>query len=189
MAEDKSEFPKIKQEFQNKIANFQFPEGRFAKILTNLSTYEEALARQIFRLLDGNLNILKLMAYLFMVLFMIVPAINLVNLNLSRIWDRAPEIGIRKSYGASDGTLVLQFLTENIFITIIGGIISIFLTFIIISIINGMQILPDTFFRINLSVIFHSIFIAVIFGILSGVVPAWRMARMMPAEALNGGQK
>ena len=56
-------------------------------------------------------------ALLALMLFMLLPTINLVNLNLSRILDRASEIGVRKAFGASSRTLVGQFLIENLVLT------------------------------------------------------------------------
>ena len=54
-------------------------------------------------------------------LFMLLPAVNLVNLNLSRILERASEIGVRKAFGASSRTLVGQFVVENLVLTLLGG--------------------------------------------------------------------
>ncbi len=62
-----------------------------------------------------------LFATLFALLFMSLPAINLVNINISRILERSSEIGIRKAFGASSKTLVYQFVIENILLTLIGG--------------------------------------------------------------------
>ena len=56
-------------------------------------------------------------------MFMALPAINLVNLNVSRIMERASEIGVRKAFGASSRTLVVQFVVENLALTVIGGLI------------------------------------------------------------------
>ena len=47
-------------------------------------------------------------------LFLLLPTVNLVNLNVSRIMERASEIGVRKSFGASSWTLVGQFVVENV---------------------------------------------------------------------------
>ena len=44
---------------------------------------------------------------------MLLPTVNLVNINLSRILERASEIGVRKAFGASSRTLVGQFVVEN----------------------------------------------------------------------------
>ena len=48
---------------------------------------------------------------------MLLPTVNLVNLNVSRILERASEIGVRKAFGASSRTLVAQFLVENLVLT------------------------------------------------------------------------
>ena len=58
---------------------------------------------------------------LIMVLFMLLPTVNLVNINLSRILDRSSEIGVRKAFGASSRTLVGQFVVENVVLTLIGA--------------------------------------------------------------------
>ena len=54
---------------------------------------------------------------------MLLPAVNLININVSRIMERASEIGVRKAFGASSLTLVGQFVVENVLLTLIGGAI------------------------------------------------------------------
>ena len=56
-------------------------------------------------------------------LFITLPTMNLVSINLSRIMERASEIGVRKAFGASSRTLVGQFVMENVVLTVIGGAI------------------------------------------------------------------
>ena len=63
-------------------------------------------------------------------LFMTLPALNLVTLNLSRILERAPEIGVRKAFGAPKRTLIAQFVTENVILTLIGGALGFVFTII-----------------------------------------------------------
>ena len=70
-------------------------------------------------------------------LFMLLPAVNLVNLNVSRIMERASEIGVRKSFGASSLVLVGQFLVENLALTLIGGAIGLLLSVWLLWLVNG----------------------------------------------------
>jgi len=188
MAKNKKDFPLIKHEFQKHMENVEFPEGRYEYVLTNTSTYQEAIARQIFRRNDGNIQPFMMILLALMVIFMLLPTINLVNINISRIMERASEIGIRKSFGASSSTLVLQFIIENIIITFIGGFISLIMAAIILSIINQSELVPDTIFALNFRIFLISMGIAFFFGIFSGVYPAFKMSRLQPVEALLGGE-
>src|SRR5436305_14859400 len=60
--------------------------------------------------------------------FMLLPTINLVNINLSRILDRASEIGVRRAFGASSRTLVGQLLIENLVLRLIGAVLGLVLS-------------------------------------------------------------
>jgi putative ABC transport system permease protein len=55
---------------------------------------------------------------------MSLPALNLVNLNLSRMMERSSEIGVRRAFGATAGSLVLQLLVENLLLVAIGGLLA-----------------------------------------------------------------
>jgi len=117
---------------------------------------------------------------------MLLPTINLININISRITERASEIGVRKSFGASSATLVGQFLVENIFLTVIGGIIGFIASIIILKMLTESGLIAYADFHLNIRIFFYAIGCILFFGILSGVYPAWKMARMHPVNALKG---
>jgi len=108
-----------------------------------------------------------------------------VNVNVSRIMERASEIGIRKAFGAPVRTLLWQFIVENIFITFIGGAIALVLTLIIINLINNSGWITYADLTINGTVFMISLLVCLIFGLLSGVLPALRMSKLNIAEALK----
>ncbi|WP_207429765.1 ABC transporter permease [Pedobacter sp. SYSU D00535] len=133
--------------------------------------------------------------FIILLLFMLIPAISLINLNLSRIGERAEEIGVRKSFGATSATLVGQLVVENVILTLVGGIIGLALaayaTGLLVHIINTFDPLfkmPADSFIINWRVLALSIFSCLVFGLLSGVYPAWKMSKLNPVYALKGGQ-
>src|SRR5205807_3443579 len=95
---------------------------------------------------SGQLMALLLLAAL---LFMLLPTINLVNINISRIIERASEIGVRKSFGASSGKLVMQFVFENIILTLLGGIIGVIISLIAITFINHSDLIPNIELSMN----------------------------------------
>jgi putative ABC transport system permease protein len=122
-------------------------------------------------------------------LFVLLPTVNLVNINVSRIMERASEIGIRKAFGASSRTLVGQFVVENIMLTMAGGLIGLLLAVFVLRAINTSGIIPYAQLTVNGRVFLYGLALAAIFGVISGVYPAWRMSRLHPADALAGGRR
>ena len=120
-------------------------------------------------------------------LFMMLPALNLVNINVSRIMERSSEIGVRKAFGATGGTLIGQFLVENVFLTIIGGLLGLLLAYVALQLIGGSQILAYAHFELNWRIFGWALLVTLFFGVLSGVYPAFKMSRLQPVQALKGG--
>jgi putative ABC transport system permease protein len=114
---------------------------------------------------------------------------NLVNLNISRIFERVSEIGVRKAFGASTGHLVGQFIVENIVLSVLGGTIGFVLSLWALQLINGSGMIPNADFRMNPRIFLYGLGLAICFGVLSGAYPAWRMARLDPVEDLRGGPR
>jgi len=126
---------------------------------------------------------------LLMLLFMLLPAINLVNMNISRIFERVSEIGVRKAFGASTRHLVGQFIIENIVLALLGGLIGLVLSLFALQLINGSGMIANANFRMNPRIFLYGLGLSLVFGVLSGAYPAWRMAKLDPVEALRGGQR
>lgn len=120
-------------------------------------------------------------------LFMFIPAINLINLNVSRIMERASEIGVRKAFGASVRTLVGQFLVESLVLSLLGGIAGYLLAWGVLSAIETFGWIPYAQFVIDLKVFVAALLLMGVFGLISGVYPAFKMARMHPVAALKRG--
>ena len=122
---------------------------------------------------------------IFILLIMLLPTLNLVNINVTRIMERSSEIGVRKAFGASGLTLVGQFIVENIILTFLGFIIGIVLSFIILQVINNSDLIANLHLTINVTVLIYSLVACLVFGLLSGVYPAWRMSRLQVVNALK----
>ncbi|MCY1366196.1 Macrolide export ATP-binding/permease protein MacB [compost metagenome] len=120
--------------------------------------------------------------------FLIIPVLNLVNLNVTRIFERSSEIGVRKAFGAKTGHLLLQFLFENLIITFIGGVIGIMLTLALMQVLNTSEALGTAKLTFNLTLLIISLIITFVFGLLSGFLPAWRISQTPVAGALKSGQ-
>ena len=190
LARQRSDFPQIKAEYRQHLGEVEFLDDRVVEIHGGVETYFETLSRLFVGGFEqSNRSGLVIAVFILMLLFMLLPAINLVNINISRIYERSAEIGIRKAFGASSATLINQFITENVIITAIGGFLSLILALIVLRILNQSDIIPHLQLRINWRIFAVSLFITLVFGVFSGVIPAYRMARMQAAETLRGGEK
>jgi putative ABC transport system permease protein len=136
---------------------------------------------------DDRVAELLAIAVAFGLLFMSLPAINMANLNIGRILERAPEIGLRKSAGASRRVLAGQFIFENVMLSALGGLVALAIAPILLGLLN------DSLFAYGRLGLNGPVFVAafafvLVFGVLSGAYPAWKMARLEPAVALRGAQ-
>ncbi|MFC5479287.1 ABC transporter permease [Massilia suwonensis] len=121
-----------------------------------------------------------------MLLFMLLPALNLVNLNTGRILERRSEIGVRKAFGATSRQLAVQFVVENVLLCLAGGLIALAATAGVLAWLESAGLIPYLRVDLNLAVFGWGMLIATVFGLLSGVLPAWKMSRLDPVHALKG---
>jgi putative ABC transport system permease protein len=189
LARSRADFPKLRAEFKERLTHFVFDEPEFDRVVAGLDTPFDFVARGVIgNQLEKNPSvILRTVLITLALLFMILPTMNLVSINLSRIMERASEIGVRKAFGASSRTLIGQFIVENIVLTIIGGAIGFILSTIVLAAISRAEVIPYATFDVNLRIFLYGMILAAIFGVVSGVYPAWRMSRMNPVNALRGG--
>lgn len=138
---------------------------------------------------SDNLGLFYTICTVLALLFMGLPTLNLVNLNVTRILERSSEIGVRKAFGASGRVLVGQFLVENVVLSVLGGALGLGLAAGVLHLLNESHIVAYSQFGLNLRVFGWGGLLAVVFGLLSGVYPAWRMSKMNPVDALRGSGK
>ncbi len=178
----------IKSEFASRVARLSPPDPKvFQTISAGADTLFESVSRE---LVPGKQEaahgvLLKGILIALAILFMTLPALNLVNVNLSRILERASEIGIRKAFGASSRALVGQFLVENVVLTLFGAAIAWILSAVALRAVNQSGLVPYAEFHMNVRILAYGVLVALFFGALSGIYPAWRMSRMHPVEALR----
>jgi putative ABC transport system permease protein len=121
-----------------------------------------------------------------MVLFMLLPALNLVNLNTGRIMERRSEIGVRKAFGATSAQLVWQLVVENMLLCLAGGALGLAAARVVLWWLESSQLIPYLKVDLNLAVFGYGLLLSLLFGLMSGVIPAWKMSRLDPVHALKG---
>jgi len=189
LAHQRSDFPRIRDEFQTRLGQVEFLEpDRYDTIQGSLTTHWEELSRQVMNAEPAKTPFRRFLLTLggAALLFMSLPAINLVNINLSRILERSGEIGVRKAFGASRSALVGQFVIENVLLCLVGGAIGLVLSWAVLSAIGNAGLIPYARFTLNPRIFACGLFLATLFGVLSGIYPAWRMSRLHPVQALRG---
>lgn len=190
LARSRADIPAMQRAFEARLARYPVKDPKvYKEVRSGLDTTFESFARDVThnRLGDRAPALVRAVGAGIALLFMVLPVLNLVTLNLSRILERSSEIGVRKAFGAPRRALVGQFIVENIVLTVIGGALAFVLAIFVLHGIEQADIIPSAQFHLNLRVFAWGMLIAVVFGFISGVYPAWRMSRLDPVIALRGG--
>ncbi|MDE6651961.1 MAG: ABC transporter permease [Paramuribaculum sp.] len=130
------------------------------------------------------------------IILLLIPAINLSVITQSRLRRRVSEIGVRRAFGCTRSRVLLDILNENLFVTLIGGIIGLILSVVFAWIYcessmpsfgllsSGSNVTAGML--INWSTLGIAVLVCFVLNLLSAGVPAWRASRISPVEALGG---
>lgn len=116
------------------------------------------------------------------VIALMVGGIGIMNMMLVTVSERTAEIGLRKALGARPGVILLQFLIEAVIISLFGGIIGVLLGLgasYIASLLIGYS------FSFNPMTVMLALLFSLVVGVIFGLLPARRAAKMNPIEALR----
>lgn len=128
------------------------------------------------------LNIISAVLLVIAIITLIVGGIGIINILLVSVTERIREIGIRKALGAQKKDIIMQFITESIIMTGIGGLIGIAMGIGAGNLISIAISIPPT---VNFAVVIFAFLGSVILGMVFGVYPAKKAADLDPIEALR----
>jgi putative ABC transport system permease protein len=189
MARTAQDLPAIKQEILRVAKTVQYDDpAMFNRTRMWGDSKLELFARTLLgnETEDGGAGKLLTIIVVLMLLFMALPALNLINLNVGRIMERSSEIGVRKAFGATSRQLVAQLVLENVLLCLAGGVIGLACAAGVLWWLEGSGLIPYLKVHLNLAVFGYGLLITLVFGVLSGVIPAWKMSRLDPVHALKG---
>lgn len=132
-------------------------------------------------------------------ILLLIPAINLSSMTQSRLRRRVSEMGVRRAFGCTRWRLVREIITENLLVTLAGGLIGLLASIVM------AWLCADTLFANNdlmntstnltpgmllqWPVFFWALAACFVLNLLSSSIPAWRASRLNPTEAIGGLQK
>ena len=118
---------------------------------------------------------------------LIVGGIGIMNIMLVTVTERTREIGIRKAIGATRGTILTQFLMEAVVLCMMGCALGIFLSWAILQAVSTVTASVGLRFALNGGVVLVSVVFCFFIGVIFGLYPANKAARMKPIDALHYG--
>ena len=133
---------------------------------------------------EKNYNMLKIAiggtGTFITLLSLIVGGIGVMNIMFVSVKERTREIGVRKAIGATKGMILGQFLMEAISICLIAGLLGLMISYVFSIFLN--QVFPST---LDIRLAGFSIFISILVGVISGIIPSYRAANLDPIDSLR----
>ncbi|MCX5774070.1 MAG: ABC transporter permease [Fusobacteria bacterium] len=163
----------VLQQLKNSIATFH---------QTTPDTYKIINSNQFTGGASAQMQKMNMFVSFIAAISLLVGGIGVMNIMLVAVTERTKEIGIRKSIGATNEQILVQFLIEAVILTILGGIIGIIVGYIG-SLIQGIftQITPI----LDIKMVIISVVVSIVIGIVFGVFPAKKASKLNPIEALR----
>ncbi len=113
---------------------------------------------------------------------LVVGGIVIMNIMLVSVTERTKEIGIRKSIGARQGDILKQFLAESTSLALLGGAIGVAVAYLIAKLVAVAFSIPTALPLVWVTI---ALFVSSSVGLISGVYPAWKAAKLDPIDALR----
>jgi putative ABC transport system permease protein len=113
---------------------------------------------------------------------LVVGGIVVMNIMLVSVTERTFEVGLRKAIGATKKQILMQFLIESALLCAIGGVFGLLLAYGVCWLITVLAEIPMT---VTITYVFLSVFFSSVIGIIAGIYPAFKAARLDPIIALT----
>ena len=169
----------LAEEAMDRILMERFDQDEDAFNLATSAMLEEAMSSitSVLSILLGGIAAISL----------IVGGIGIMNIMMVTVTERTREIGIRKAIGASRGTILTQFLMEAVVLCMMGCGLGIFLSWAILQVVSTVVASTGIVFTLDGGVVALAVIFCFIIGVIFGLYPANKAAKMKPIDALHYG--
>ena len=157
----------------------RFEEDEDAYTISNSSILEEAM--------DSITSVLSVLLGGIAAISLVVGGIGIMNIMMVTVTERTREIGIRKAIGASRGTILTQFLMEAVVLCMMGCGLGIFLSWAILQVVSTVVASTGIVFTLDGGVVLLAVLFCFLIGMIFGLYPANKAAKMKPIDALHYG--
>ena len=136
----------------------------------------------LMRMQTQAIRIFTILGIVSALISFLIGGIGILSIMILIVNERITEIGIRRAVGAKKSDILVQFILEAGFISIVGGIVGFILGIALISVIYSLANLPKVY---PYDYILVSIVVSIVTGFLAGVYPAFKASNIKPIEALR----
>jgi putative ABC transport system permease protein len=135
--------------------------------------------------LDGIIAMMNLGGWIIAGFSLLVGGFGIANIMFVSVKERTNLIGIQKSLGAKNKFILLQFLFEAIILCLIGGMIGLFIVWLLAMLMTNVL---EFEFVLGLNNIIIGTGLSAVVGLISGILPAISASKLDPVEAIRSGQ-
>lgn len=197
LARTPDDFPAIKQGVEKRVKDINA--GMEERQIDIMEQPDNIVAHvnHVWSNIGPDLPMLYLQYGIALFIILLVPSLNLCGLSNSRMQQRVGELGVRKAFGATDGTLICQILNENLVLTLIGGVVGLIFSYLAVYAMrtwlftNSDNVGTAGDFSLSMDALFSPMVFALAFvfclviNLLSAGLPAWVATRRTIVDSLN----
>ncbi len=146
------------------------------------STFSVVNVDEFNKTMDQVTGMINLVVLPITLIILVVGGIVVMNIMLVSVTERTFEVGLRKALGATQKQILLQFLIESALLCVVGGLLGLLLAFGATQLVGWLLQMTMT---ITVFYITIGIGVSTVIGIVAGIYPAWKAARLDPIAALS----
>jgi predicted permease len=158
----------------------------------NNKQYTSALVEQELQHITGDTRPALRVLFCAVTLVLLIVCANVAGLLLARGSRRSAEFALRTAIGASRAAIIRQLLVESVTLSLCGGVAGIALAYALVR--ASVRLIPLDIPRmedasIDAGIVVFDLLLSLFTGLLFGILPAWRVSRSSPADALRDGSR